>query len=788
MLINNLQLAIIQLKKYPFFSIISIISLTIGIASTILIYLWIQNEYSYEKFHKNSDEIYRVLHLKNESGQIVKSDRSLLPLAAALCSDFPQIENATLIKYEGEIHFRCGEHLYQEEISLVDAQFFKIFSFPVVEGDPIEAMQSTNVVVITDVVAKKIFGEEPALGKTIRLLDYKNIECVVGAVISVPAQSHIGLSIVISIKWYETSPASFLLNSWTKGENTVVYVKMVKNARFNSQTRKDLQDYLSKHQKNHDKLLFQPLKDIHLHSDFFSYNDKNRGNYKNIFIVAGLALLILSMGAFNFTVLETALGSQRGKEVAIRKVYGASILALLSQFFSETILKSVIALCLAVVTIYLTLPFFNQLADVKLELVFSVTTIISLFVIGIISALFAGAYPAFFLTSLSPFKAFRGGSKKGITSILVKQLVLFQFTISVIMIISTITIQKQLHYTKTADLGLDKKDIVIFHTGLYYHINSLKKVILENSYIKAVSIGSAIDNWVWEGNFKWFGQNNAPDSARMNMIWVDGDFDKVYGLKMLDGEFLKGDFDSYWTNSEHQAVINEEAAKLIGIENPIGIKIRVPLWGDFTICGIVKNFHFRPLHEPLAPLVMFYSPETIEKVHVKIVPGSETETLNYLKTTYERMRPDHVFDYQFFENILDNNYRVEKNVGNIFILFSLLSILISILGILGMLTFSTERRVKEISLRKINGAKAFDINFLFLKEYIIWVLVAIVIAIPIAWYFINLWLKNFAFKTGLSWWIFVSAGFIVVLIAVVTVYVQTFRAARTNCIVGLRKE
>ena len=786
MTLYDLKLAAIQLKKYPFFSAVSVVSLAIGIAATFVIYLWIQNAYSYEKFHKNADNIYRVLHLRNESGQIVKTDHSLIPLPAALRSEFPQIANATCIKYDGIIPIRYGEHIFQEELSFVDSEFFTIFSFPLVEGDAVQAMQSTNVVVLTDVVAKKIFGDEPAVGKTINLLGWMRMECTVGAVISVPAQSHIGLSVVMSIRWYETTPASYFLTSWTRGETTVVYIQTEKNARFNAQTRKDMQNYLGKHVKNPDKLLFQPLKDIHLHSDFYSYHDRNRGDYKNIFIVSGLALLILGMGAFNFMVLETALGSQRGKEVAIRKVYGSSIIILLRQFFSETVLKSVIALFLAVCTIYLTLPLFNQLAGVQLEVVFTIATITALFVIVLFAALFAGAYPAFFLSSLSPFMAFRSGTQKGIKSVLVKQLVLVQFSISVILLISTMTIQKQLHYVKTADLGLNKNDIVVFHSGLYYDVNNLKNVILENSYVEAVSIGNTIDNWVWERNFKWYGQNNAPDSARINQVLVDGDFATVYGLQMIDGDFLKGDFDTYWKTSEHQAVINEEAAKLIGIENPIGVKIKGLM--EYTICGVVKNFHFRPFHEPIAPLIMLYSPEGMEYVHVKIVPGSETQTLDYLKTTYERMRPDQVFDYQFFENILDSNYREEKHVGNIFVLFSSLSILISVLGILGMLTFSTQRRVKEISLRKINGAKSADITFLFMKEYLVWVFLAIVIAIPIALYAMNIWLQHFAFRTALSWWLFVSAGIIALLVAVITINFQTFRAARTNCIEGLRKE
>lgn len=782
------KMAWVQLKKYPFFSGLTILGLTLGMSATFLIYLWIQDEYAYEEFHHHANEIYRVLHLKNENGQIVKTDRSVMPLAAALREKFPQVINATFIKYESIYPIRYGEELIEEQVNYVDVHFFSVFSFPVVDGDPVRTMQSPDGVVLTDVVARKLFGNESAVGKTIiiRPGDWE-ATCIVGAVIHVPEQSHIALSVTQSIMWYENTPAGHLVSDWKRGEATVVYIQTVENPLFDKQTIKEMNDYLETHVKNPDKLLFQPLKDIHLYSDFLSYTDRNRGNYKNIFIFSGLALLILGMGAFNFIILTTALYSQRGKEVAIRKAYGSSICSLIRCFFSETLLQSGIAMVLALGVIYLIIPVFIQITGKQLSIAFSTSTVCALLLIGLLITLLAGAYPVLFLSTLNPVMAFRGGNRKGLKSSMVKQLLLVQFVISVILLVIAMSVQKQLHYIKTVDLGLDKKGIITIHTGLWYGVDAFKKEVLKNPNIENITMGSTIDDCSWHRNFKWVSSCNAIDSAQMNILWVDGSFAQVYGLQLITGEFLQGDFDAYWRDTPRQVVINEAAAKKIGLGNPVGITITDEYF-KYTICGVAKNFHFRPLHEPIAPLVITYYPESMTYVHIRIRPENQVQTLTFLKKVYEKMRPNRVFEYEFFENTLANNYRAEQRQGRLFMFFTLLSIFISILGVLGLVAFSTQQRVKEISIRKVNGATAKDIIVLFMTEYLIWVGIAIVVAIPVGWYFMHQWLQNFAYHTSLNWWIFALAGIIAVLIVMLTIGFQTLRASTVNPMKGLRTE
>ena len=797
---NFIKIALRNLTRKPIYSIITFTGFTFSIAASLLIYLWVYNELSYEKFHPDWKRIYRVLTLSKEGDKILKSPMCYRPVPKTMKMDYPQIEYATYISYDSEdspLHLETGGEKFEARRCWTNNDFFKIFGgFRFIEGSAKSAFDKPDNIILSERTAKKIFGNKPALGKVLISDKYSKEVYTVGGVIHIPEQSHIDFGYMLS----ETN--SQLLdysNNWGDKGFVRVYIKLGKEAQINDQFLSAISNHLSRYTKISDKLMFQPLADIHLYSDYQNdFYDKHPGSYKYVWIFSGLALLIVLMASVNFSALSVARASERSVEIGIRKVTGGSRISIFRQFLTESVFQTFAATIVALFVVWFILPWFNTLSSQELTFNFTPGLILNLFILTFLVGIIAGIYPSFYLSSFNPIGIFRGGSITGSRSYFIRVLVTVQFTIAIFFIISTSLFIKQLNYIHNKDLGINNKNVVVIPTGLWYDNKEFKQELLRNPKVLSVSASTYAPIDVGFNGGLSLSHQGRVDTLQVNYYFVDEDFAKTYKLVVIKGQFLQMDYSGYWKEGENAGksrkeekeytvsmpiVINQTAEKQLGFEDPIGQRL-----GDKVIVGVVKDFHFRSLHFPIEPLVMSNNPEAIGTMNVRIAPGNISETLNFIRNTYMRNRENREFSYRFFDDLLNEKYQGETRLKNITVAFALLAIIISVLGILGMAVFSIDRRTKEIGIRRVTGAKSSEILILLNKEFILWVIVAFIIAAPIAWYAMNRWLQNFVYKTELSWWIFLLAGIIAFGIALITVNWQSWRVATRNPVEALRYE
>ncbi len=754
---NNIKIILRNHIKKPIYSIITFVGFTLSIAAGLLIYLWVFNELSYEKFHPDYPRIYRVLTLSKQGDKVVKSALCYTPVAETMKMDYSQIENAAYIGHNSEdspLHLESGGDKIEARMSWTNDDFFQIFSgFRFIEGSPETAFDKPENIVISEKVAKKIFGQNQALGKKLISTKYSNEVYTVSGVIKIPVQSHLDLGFIVSSN---NSRYSSFLNQWYSKTN--IYIKLRKDAKIDEQFLNSISNHLSRYTKYTDKLMFQPLADIHLYTDYETYNqDRDISNYKYVWIFSILAIFVILMASLNFSILSVARASERAVEIGIRKVNGGSRNSIFRQFMADSLFQTFFATILAIFLVQLILPIFNHLASKELILNISLRLIINLFILTFIVGVASGIYPSFYLSSFSPISIFRRGTISGSRSNFIKLLVTVQFTLAIFFIVATLIFIKQLNFIHNKDLGLDDKNVVVIPTGLWYDNKEFKQELLRNPNILNVSasVAAPID-FGWKYQFPLCHQGRI-DSLEASLFWVDEDFAETYNLEIVKGQFLQMDYSNYWDELEKKSgkdgkdytvslpiVINETAEKILGFDDPIGQRI-----GNNIIVGVAKDFHFRPLRYAISPLVMTNNPENIMTMNVRIAPGNTSESLNYIRDMYMKYRNDREFSYRFFDDLLNEKYQEETRLRNITIAFALLAIVISILGILGMSVFSIDCRTKEIGIRRVSGAKSSEILLLLNIEFIKWVLVAFIFAFPIAWYSMYKWLQNFVYKIKL---------------------------------------
>jgi putative ABC transport system permease protein len=797
---NYFKIAFRNLTRKPVYSIITFTGFTLGIAASLLIYLWVFNELSYEKFHPDYQRIYRVLTLSKQGDEVVKSPWCYRPIPKTMKMDYPQIEYATYISYSSEdspLKQEAGDTKIEARMCWTTDDFFEIFGgFRFTEGSAETAFTKPDNIVLSEKTAKKIFGDAPALGKILISDKYSKEVYTVGGVVRIPEQSHIDFGFMLTEKNGRYSSYS---NNWGDKGFTRVYIKLRKDASIDKQFVSAITDHISRYSKITDKLMFQPLADIHLYSDYpDDYYTKNPGSSKYVWIFSGLSLLIVLMASLNFSVLSVARASERSVEIGIRKVTGGSKNSIFRQFMAESIFQTFAATVFALIIVWFILPLFNSISAKELTFNFSFRLITNIFILTSLVGIIAGLYPSLYLSSFNPVGIFRGGTNSGSKSNFLILLVTVQFTIAVFFIISTTLFIRQISYVQNKDLGIDGNNVVVIPTGLWYGNREFKEELLRNPRILSVSASTSAPI---EGGFKRgmsLSHQGRIDTLQVNHFFVDEDFAKTYKLKLVKGQFLQMSSGAYWEElgkaaknkekgSEYTIsipiVINETAEKMLGFDDPVGQRI-----GDNVIVGVVKDFNFRSLHYAIEPIVMSNNPEAIGTMNVSIAPGNISETLNYIRDVYKKHRDDREFSYSFFNDIRDEKYQSETRLRNIVIAFALLAIMISILGILGMSVFSIDRRTKEIGIRRVAGATNSEILILLNGQFIIWVAVAFIIASPVAWYVMNKWLQNFVYKTSLSWWIFVLAAVVASVIALLTVSWQSWRAASRNPVEALRYE
>jgi len=785
--------------RKPVYSIITFTGFILGIVASLLIYLWVYNEFSYEKFHPGYQRIYRVLTLSKQGDDIVKSAGCYRPVASTLKMTYPQIEKATYLSFSSEdspLQKTSGGEKIESRCLTTNDDFFSIFGgFEFIEGSPDAALAKPTNIVLSEAVAKKLFGREKALGKTVLSDKYFKETYTVGGVVRIPKQSHIEFGFIVSEKNSHYAPYA---SSWNDKAYVHVYIKLAGNAEIDDAFLNGITDHLTRFANLPEKLLFQPLTDIHLNTDYQTYGmDQNISSYKYVWIFSGLAFLIMLMVALNFSVLSVARSSERTTEIGIKKVCGARRSDIIFQFMGEAVLQTVAASVIALVVIWIILPWFNAVTGQNLVFQLSFRLLSSLFLLTILIGLLAGIYPSFYLSSLKPLRIFRGGSITGSKIHFTRLLVVIQFSLTTFFILVTSIFIKQLNYIQGKDLGFDTKNIVVIPTGLWYDSKTFKDELLRNPDVLSVSATAyAPVDFGWQSRFP-VNHGGRIDTLRASILCVDEDFVKTYKLQVIKGQFLQMDYASYWKaltadtgrNTGHghglslPVVLNETAGKMTGFLDPVGQRI-----GDYVIVGIVKDFNFRPLRYPIGPLIMTNDPQNILTMNVRISERNQAATLKYICNTYQKHRDARSFSYSYFEDLLKKKYQDEIRLRNLTLIFSLLAIALSMLGILGMTVYSCDRRTKEIGIRKANGASGFEILLMLNRDFLSWVVLAFIIACPVAWFVLHRWLEGFAYRTGLNWWIFILAGLLTLIIAMLAANWQTIRVSRRNPVDALRNE
>ncbi len=807
MLKNYFRIAIRNMKKFKTFSLINITGLSVGIASCILIFLYIQNELSYDKFYKRADQIYRVeLHAVINNAKFNAAVTSA-PLGEELYRDYPEVIDYTRIRNFGYPVVRYKDKVFSEKkFFFADSTFFSVFSLPFIEGNPKTALSKPNSVVITESTAKKYFGSANPMGKILNT-DNKKDYLITGVVKDVPANSHFHFDFMGSISTYLTqNDQNWIANNYytyivlRKGTNVKAFDKKLKNVvekYVGPQITRAIGVNWDKMQSmgNRWKYTLQPLTSIHLYSHLEAEVEPN-GDITYVYIFSAIALLILLIACINFMNLSTARSEKRAKEVGIRKTLGSNRAQLVRQFFMESIIMSFIAVAVALLFVELFLPLFNDVSAQHLDLSFltNIYTIPLLISFAVVVGLLAGSYPAFYLSRFTPAYILKKDNRKGSRKSLLRSvLVIFQFSVSVVLFIGTFIIYNQMNYIQNKKLGFDKEHVIIISRtdDIGNQIQSFKNQLLSNPNIISVSNSTSIPGKRFSSTgCKIYGMPGS-QTRILNIANTDFNFAKTYKIKMDEGRYFSREHPSDTT----AVVINQATVKAFGIKNPVG-KDLVAMVGPqgkqskYKIIGVTKDFNYESLHQKVRPLAMllFSNSEFGRFVSVRVAAGNYQATIAAMKKIWEKFAGKEAFDYNFFNQDLAHLYIAEQRTSKISSIFSVLAILIACLGLLGLASFVTEQRTKEIGIRKVLGASISEIIFLLSKEFVKWVLIANIIAWPVAYYVMNNWLSDFAYRIHIGIGIFLLSGGIAIMIALFTVGTHTLKAARANPVKSLKYE
>ncbi|MFC1563322.1 ABC transporter permease [candidate division KSB1 bacterium] len=806
MIKNYIKMAFRNMMKQRAFSFINLFGLAVGMACCILILLYVKDELSYDKYHENSDNIYRI----TTEGQIGGANRhfALCPGAAApiYMEEIPEVLNFTRvinlqIQQQGQtLILYEGKSFEEEGILFVDSTFFKLFSCEFVMGDPATAINRPNTIVITEETASRIFGDENPMGKILQYnqLGEASFE-VTGVIRNVPRNSHFSFNYLIPVSTFPPQLRLATLASWLNVSG-YSYMLLEENADIESieaTMAEILENRTGQAARQYNislKLHLQKMTDIHLNSNLeFEHGANN--DIKYIYIFSAIAAFILIIACINFMNLSTAKSSNRAKEVGMRKVFGAFKGNLITQFLSESILMALLSFILASIIVLAVLPEFNSIADKELGLASLNNIPIIAGIIGIIAftGIIAGSYPAFFLSAFRPVAVLKGFMSKGGGITFRKVLVVLQFSISIALIISTIVVLRQLEYMKNKNLGFDKEQIVVIaindpQTVLRYR--TVKQELKTNSNIIDVSYCSSVPGrshtaplFIPEGKTR-------QDGAQVfDNIFVDTDFVKTYGMEIIYGRDFSIDFPS---DTAGAFIINETAANDLGwgpdaVDKELTVVIRQGITGK--IVGIVKDFHSKSVKLQIEPTILMVAPFFTGHISIRFNTENTSETIQFIRDKFKELEPTRELDYFFLDEDFDRNYRAEERLSTIFLYFAWLAIIIACLGLFGLASFTAEQRIKEIGIRKTLGATVNNIVVQLSNDFIKWVLIANVIAWPITYYLMTtIWLVNFPYRISMSVLTFVISGLVSVLIAILTVMYQSIKAATTNPVNALRYE
>ncbi len=800
MIRNYLKLTIRNLKSNRGYFFINLLGLTIGITSFILIMFWIKVETSYDKFHRNAGNIYRVDYLLYEEGILEQHSASgSAGVGKEIVNMFPEAEKYTrftrtesLVKY-GDITFREKNILYAE------SSFFDLFSFPLAEGNPDSTILAINHAVLTEETARKYFGNENPMGKIITLDGANDFE-VAGIVKSIPGNSHMTFDILLSYENLIKSSRSWD-NSWVN-ERVYTYIQLTPGTDSKALEAKLPQipeAFIGKFMKEAFFLLeyrLVKLTDIHLHS---SINNelKVNGNYRNVVSLGIVAFLVLLIAYINYINLATSRSVERAHEVGIRKVAGAAKKDLVFQFLSESALINLIVLIISLSAVILLLPFFRQVmqSPLRVDLLPALFFFIILLICG---SLFTGLLPALYISHFSPGLVLKGKNPTGtkwITS-LKNYLVVFQFTISVILIICTITMFLQVSYMRNHDTGFNMEGLIVLDgprvlRGNSYEsymttVESFKNEIKALAGISNITASSSVPGTEIK-NSRVFGVpvEGRNTEKRIDVYYIDNNFFNTYGIPLIAGD----NYDKSIVEESNKIIINLAALAYYGYNDPVGTVGKILRGGrqEVTIKGVAGDFNQRSLKELPEPIAFFNQPANVYYT-IKTVSASINQLLREVENVWTSHYPGNPFSYFFLKDFYDVQYKADKRFSGLLLAGSVLAIIIACLGLSGLSAYAISKRTREIGIRKTNGARTGQVMVLLNKDFIKWVVMAIIIAVPVAWLIMNKWLENYAYRINLNWLIFASAGIIAVSVALITVSWQSWKAATRNPVEALRYE
>ena len=802
MLKNYLKTAWRNLIKNKTFSLINIAGLSIGMAVSFVILMYVQDELSYDKFNKNADKIARIIFQADINGGKINESVVMPPVAQTMKKDFPEVEDATRLRRYGTPKITYKDKTFKDDqFAFVDPNFLNIFTLPMIEGDAKTALVQPHTIVITRTTAKKFFGNENALGKILSFNDNTETYTVTGVIENIPSNSHFhfeifgsmtGLQAATSDTWLGSNYYTYLLlkpgTDYKKMEAKFpAMIAKYMGPQIQQEMGLSLEQFRTKGNSLGFKL--QPLTSIHLHSNTNNEIEPG-GNASYVYIFGVIAIFMLLIACVNFINLSTAGATKRAKEVGVRKVAGSGRFQLIKQFLFESVLITLFALIIAFVLINFVLPVFSNISGKQLN--FGVKPVISFIVLSLLVGVTAGIYPAFYLSSFKPIAVLKGKLTANKSFGLRSTLVVFQFFISVALIIGTIVVYQQMKYIENKNLGYNKEQVLTIPDS--YVLGKNEQVYKQEMLKDPRIVNATLSFYKPAGPSNY---NNAlaypqgDESHLLNAVeyHVDEQYIPTMGMQMASGRNFSKDF----TTDSFALIINESAARALGWKDMSAIgKIIIRQNSDrgkdvpFHVIGVVKDFNFKSLHETISPLLMNLQPEggLIFKIKTTDVPG----LLATMKKKWDTYNTGEPFTYSFMDDLFNKTYAAEQKTGTILNIFSVLIIFVACLGLFGLVTYTAEQRTKEIGIRKVLGASVSQVTKMLSKEFLKLVLLASLIAFPVAWWAMNKWLQSFAYRINISWWVFIVAGFTALLIALVTVSFQAIKAAIANPVKSLRTE
>jgi putative ABC transport system permease protein len=783
--------------------------LSIGLICTILITLFIRDEFSYDKYNVKHDRIYRIGSDFILNGKQDKIATSALPMGLTFKEYFPEVEEYVRFIQSGKQQIKYKDKdFYEECIAYTDSSLFDIFSYELIKGDPKKALTEPNSVVLNQTLANKYFGKEDPIGKTI-LVDDTHQFTVKGVIKDIPSNSHFKFNIFYSISTLVERDKEGYINSlkpesfWNFSNYTFILLKDNTNI---ASLEKKSPLYYEKYMKEFGdqlgidfKIVFQKIADIHLKSDLNW--DAPTGNIKYIYILFAVALFILTIAGINYMNMATARSSKRAKEVGMRKVVGAQKESIIRLFLLESLSLTFSALIIAIISVELTLPLFNMIVNKDLVLSISDTPDIFLFIVAIafILGIISGSYPAFYLSAFQPSSILKGTRRsRGGNKLLRQVLVICQFTVSAIMISGTIIVISQLFFLKNKDMGFNKENIIVApvrDSSMRINMNDFKNELKKNPNIETVATSGYLIGFSSSKTVHLYEDAGDMKEYALNFNVIDYDYIDLMKFKLMQGRTFNKEIK---TDSTAAFIINQSASQKFNWgANAIGKKLQFGIsFGEHKdvregkVIGVISDFHYQTLSMAIEPLSLFISeyPESRRMIHIKIKQNKQSETLAYIQKTWKTFSPNHSFNHFFLDDKINTKFKTEERLTLMFIIFSIISILIASMGLFGLSSFMAEQRTKELGVRKVLGASTGNIVYLLTREFFKLIIIANIIAIPIAYWALNIWLQDFPYRIIIHAWIFVLTLFISLIIGLFTVSWQSYKAAEKDPAMAIKYE